>query len=123
MTHLVKLNVEMNMADLIGKVVRKSTARRASMPSADIMHPQLRMQGAGRERLGSKAKAGVMPVGNNGDSHTHHNHSLTLHGDEEGSSSGAQGGVGGFDAELPGWPGSWVPDEERDIGSIARGNI
>ncbi len=113
------------MADLIGKVVRKSTARRASMPSADIMHPQLRMQGSGRQRLGSKANGGTLPFGNGGGSHVHDNHSVTLHSDEEGSSSGSggQGGMGGLDAELAGWGGSCVPDEERDIGSIPRGNL
>ena len=61
---LTKLNIEMNMADLLGKIVKKSKERRMSIDVSDVHRPHL---GVGpvvfdREWLGS-AKDFIIPSG------------------------------------------------------------
>ncbi|KAH6634924.1 hypothetical protein B0J18DRAFT_487078 [Chaetomium sp. MPI-SDFR-AT-0129] len=60
--YLVKLNIEMNMAELIAKVVRRSQDQRSTLPSTDIWRPYIGMGAFDREWLGS-AKDFMIPSG------------------------------------------------------------
>ncbi|KAK4125736.1 hypothetical protein N657DRAFT_688424 [Parathielavia appendiculata] len=84
---LTKLNIEMNMAELLGKVVKKSTEQRASvsLPLADVCQPQLGIDTFDRQWLGS-AKNVIVPSGSRGSS--------------RGSNSGGGGCGGGQMHEL-----------------------
>lgn len=53
LTYLAKLNIEMNMAELLGKVAKKSSEQRASVPTADIYQTQPDMGALDRELLES----------------------------------------------------------------------
>ncbi|KAJ4289407.1 hypothetical protein N0V88_006887 [Collariella sp. IMI 366227] len=67
LVYLTKLNIEMNMAELLGKVVKRSNELRSSMPSTDVWQPRLGpMDVFDHEWLGS-AKDFIMPRG--GDTH------------------------------------------------------
>ncbi|KAK3294399.1 uncharacterized protein B0H64DRAFT_418315 [Chaetomium fimeti] len=50
---LTKLSIEMNMADLLGKVVKRSHEGNASLPTTDTWQPPLEMEVFGREWLGT----------------------------------------------------------------------
>jgi hypothetical protein len=108
---LAKLNIEMNMAELLGKVVTRSAEQRsASLPSVDVWHPQLGIDVFDREWLGS-AKDFIMPSGGGGGDSEARNgvgggrgggggqmHELNMDilnrpKEEEGSTSGTQGDV------------------------------
>lgn len=60
--YLVKLNIEMNMAELIRKVVRRSQDQRSTLPSTDIWRPYIGIGAFDREWLGS-AKDFMLPSG------------------------------------------------------------
>src|SRR4051812_44039172 len=95
LTYLAKLHIEMNMAELLGKVVKRSTERRSSVPEA------IRTQSSRRAELGS-AKDIIMPPHRGNRSHRSRGggqiHGLNMDilnsiGEERGSSSGTQGDV------------------------------
>lgn len=65
-TFLAKLNIEMNMAEMLGKVVKRSNERNTSLPTPEIWRPYLGMGAFDREWLGS-AKNIVMPPGDGGE--------------------------------------------------------
>jgi hypothetical protein len=96
----------MNMAELLGKVVKRSTERRSSIPGSTATdtswHPPLGMHSFDREWLGS-AKDVVMPTGTAGSGgcrsrsrrggQMHELDMDILNRDEPGSSSGTHGDV------------------------------
>jgi hypothetical protein len=66
LVYLAKLNIEMNMAELLGKLVKRSTqARGNELPSTDIWTPHLGIRAFDREWLGS-AKDLIMPSAGRG---------------------------------------------------------
>jgi hypothetical protein len=66
LVYLAKLSIEMNMAELLGKVVKRSTQTRSNeLPSTDIWQPHLGMRDFDREWLGS-AKDLIMPSAGRG---------------------------------------------------------
>jgi trafficking protein particle complex subunit 12 len=66
LVYLTKLNIEMNMAELLGKVVKTSTqSRNNEPPSTDIWRPHLGIRDFDREWLGS-AKDLIMPSAGRG---------------------------------------------------------
>jgi hypothetical protein len=66
LTYLTKLSIEMNMADLIGKVVKRSHEGDANLPTTDTTwEPHLGMDAFDREWLGS-AKNFILPPGSLG---------------------------------------------------------
>jgi hypothetical protein len=75
LVYLTKLNIEMNLAELIGKVVKKSVGSH-SLPSADVWRPHLppcNFNNLDREWLGS-AKDFMMPPTSAGKDSSHHRH-------------------------------------------------
>lgn len=112
----------MNMAELLGKVVKKSTeCCKSSLPSADIWQPRLGINGLDSEWLGS-AKDIIMPGSRGGQRHELNMDMLKdlpvakTHGDEPaGSSLGVQ--VQGYSER---WQSLWGVDGGRSVLEVER---
>ncbi|KAL1841311.1 hypothetical protein VTJ49DRAFT_7148 [Mycothermus thermophilus] len=61
LVYLTKLNIEINMANLIGKVVKRSTESHSNIPSADVWRPHLAQCTFDHEWLGTAKNFMVSP--------------------------------------------------------------
>ncbi|KAL2262725.1 hypothetical protein VTK26DRAFT_314 [Humicola hyalothermophila] len=122
LTYLTKLNIEMNMADLIGNVVKRSTEARAAIATAEVYQPHLGVD-IDREWLGS-AKNVIMPSGNSGGSGGGQMHDLNMNvlNEDNGNPSSRSGDQDPGNADLEagrtraGSVGSVQREQRKDSG-------